>query len=157
MKIAPPHKPLKTIYLISCVSKKLDRFATAKDIYISIWFSKAWKYYQVKKSKTTDAYILSAKHGLLWAYDGVDPYEHSLQNMALAERKLWAERVYQQIGNMMDIEEKKFVVLAGEKYREILVPLLVSGGATVKVPMKGLGIGEQMAFMDNGKDVLNYD
>jgi len=37
--------------------------------------------------------------------------------------------------------------LAGERYRELLVPLLREAGLEIHIPMEGLRIGEQLAWL----------
>ncbi len=141
------HKPIRKVFLISCVGKKLDKFAPAKNLYISEWFQKAWAYCHQRSGMGTETYILSAKHGLLWCEEYVDPYELSLSDMPVSDRKAWAAKVYKSLADMENLGGLQVVVLAGDKYREFLVPLLKAAGAVVKVPMAGLGIGEQLAYL----------
>ena len=53
---------LKTVYLISCVSKKRSTPAQARDLYTSDWFLKARDYVE---STHSPWFILSAEHGLV--------------------------------------------------------------------------------------------
>jgi hypothetical protein len=43
----------------------------------------------------------------------------------------------------------RVVILAGIAYREFLEPSLRSRGYVVEVPMRGLGIGRQLAWLSN--------
>lgn len=147
MKSAVLYKPIKKIFLISCVGQKLGYGAVAKDLYISEWFRKAWAYCQQRSDMGTETYILSAKYGLLWSEDFVDPYEMSLLNMPIGERKKWASRVLSSLEAMEKLNGLQVVILAGEKYREFLVPSIEDAGAIVKVPMDGLGIGQQLSYL----------
>ena len=59
---------------------------------------------------------------------------------------MWAQRV------MRDLEAEitpgcTVVFLAGAKYRDDLHLLLEEAGFTVEVPMRGLGIGRQLAWL----------
>ena len=43
---------------------------------------------------------------------------------------------------------KHATILAGDRYREFLTPLLLARGMQVDVPMQGLRIGEQLRWLD---------
>jgi len=130
--------------LISCVGQKTTHSAPAKDLYRSDWFIKARKYAENKGARWA---ILSAEHGLLMPGQIVEPYEKTLNAMCIADRQAWAEKTAQ------DIREKipKGVVsiLAGRKYREFLERPLVDAGYYVEVPLLGMGIGQQLAWLNS--------
>ena len=42
----------------------------------------------------------------------------------------------------------KLVILAGQRYRDGITAALVDSGYAVEVPMEGLGIGQQLAWLD---------
>lgn len=134
--------PLMSLHLVSCVSMKLDRAARAEDLYISPWFRKARAYIR----KLGAAWrILSAKHGLLDPRTEIEPYEQTLNKMAIAARRAWANAVLSALGQV-DINEVVF--LAGARYREFLAPGLEARGILVNVPLRGLGLGEQLRWFD---------
>ena len=130
---------MRTLYLVSCVAKKLEHPAEAKDIYVSPWFRLARAY--VESTGQTWG-ILSAKHGFLRPHAVIDPYEETLNNKSPHDRFIWAHRVLFQIreyygGDTFD----RHVLLAGRKYAEHIVPIL-----QCETPLKGLGIGQQLAW-----------
>ncbi|MCE2939855.1 MAG: DUF6884 domain-containing protein [Armatimonadota bacterium] len=43
---------------------------------------------------------------------------------------------------------KHATILAGDRYREFLAPMLQARGVQVDVPMQGLRIGEQLRWLD---------
>lgn len=43
---------------------------------------------------------------------------------------------------------KHATILAGDRYREFLTPMLQARGVQVDVPMQGLRIGEQLRWLD---------
>lgn len=43
---------------------------------------------------------------------------------------------------------KHATILAGDRYREFLTPMLQARGMRVDVPMQGLRIGEQLRWLD---------
>jgi len=73
------------IVLIACVSKKLDKTAMAKDLYISQLFKSSLVY--AKKQKPDKIFILSALHHLLKLDDVIEPYNVTLSNIPKNKRK----------------------------------------------------------------------
>lgn len=76
---------MKTLYLVSCVSRKSCDRSHAKDLYQSEWFKKARKFVECSDASW---YILSAKHGLLHPDELVTPYEQTLNKMPIHESLL---------------------------------------------------------------------
>src|SRR5690606_21078931 len=132
---------MKNIILISCVSKKLDRESTTEEIYTSSLFKKNLTY--AKSLKPSGIFILSAKHGLLKLTEEIEPYDKTLNKMRVNERKEWTKVVVTQLKSVADLKNDEFTYLAGNKYREYLLPEL----SKVKIPMKGLKIGEQLQWL----------
>lgn len=133
-----------TVVLVSCVGEKLQNEALAQDLYRSAWFKKARRYAEA----TGDSwYVLSAEHHLLEPTTKIHPYETTLNRMNTAAREAWASTVLEQIRTRIDLASR-VVILAGTKYRERIVPVIESWGYLVEVPMKGLGIGQQLAWLD---------
>jgi hypothetical protein len=133
----------KTIALVACVSKKNKRPMEARDLYISDWFKKASVYAETISEKW---YILSAKYGLVDPNAIIEPYNETLNNMPVSERRTWSLRVMQDLRPQLDIGDH-IVILAGMKYREFLVEPLRSAGCQVDIPMEGLRIGEQLSWL----------
>ena len=101
----------KTIALVACVSKKYYSRLPARELYISPWFRKASTY---GESIADEWYILSAKYGLLSPTTIIEPYDETMNNMPVNERRSWAEKV------LVDLRQKgnpgdKLVILAGVK------------------------------------------
>jgi hypothetical protein len=132
---------MATIVLISCVSKKLPHKAQARDLYISPLFRLNLRYAQ--RLSPSQIFILSAKHGLVQLDDEIEPYDITLNRMTARERKAWASKVLAQLGEHGDIQRDHFVILAGQKYRQCLLPHLKS----YEIPMSGLLIGKQLQFL----------
>lgn len=130
--------------LVSCVAKKLPDLAPAKDLYQSDWFRKARRFVE---ARGWPWFILSAKYGLVVPKQVIAPYEKTLNNMPVAERRDWAE------GCLDTLEPhltgvKSVVFLAGKRYREFLAPALLARGIEVRVPMARLRQGEQLAWLE---------
>ena len=136
---------MQTVYLVSCVSKKRRGNCAAKDLYTSDWFRKARSYVEKRGGPW---YILSAKYGLLDPDREVGPYEVTLNTMPISERRDWARRVLGALATRIGPEDR-VVILAGARYREFLTESLKSMCAEVVVPMEGLRIGEQLAWLSS--------
>jgi Family of unknown function (DUF6884) len=134
---------LRTVYLISCVGKKLPSAAPARELYASDWFQKARDYVEATNSPW---FILSAEHGMISPDQVISPYERTLNTMNKAERQQWAARVKGQMESTLPNVDR-IVVLAGSRYREFLMDYLRHRAATVDVPMQGLGIGKQLHYL----------
>ena len=132
-----------TVYLVSCVSKKRANRAPARDLYLSDWFSKARN---LIEAKGVPWFILSAEHGLVAPDDLLEPYEKTLNTMLASDRRRWAEKVIRQISEKMP-KAKSVTFLAGKRYREFLENYLRNQGVSVEIPMEGLRIGEQLAWL----------
>jgi len=140
----------KRLFLVSCVSKKKIERTCASDLYMkSAWFVKVRR---LVEATGAPWFILSAEHGLLSPDAEIDPYNRTLNDMSPKERRAWADRVK----GLMDIklpEADEVVVLAGQKYRENLMPYLRQRYASVRVPMKGLTIGRQLKWLGDATEL----
>jgi hypothetical protein len=134
---------VKKVYLVSCVSKKLDRPAPARDFYCSEWFKKARRYVELTGCEW---FILSAKYGLVAPKTVLLPYNQTLNTMGVHARRSWALRVLAAFEKAVPrVDETIF--LAGLRYREFLGDWLKKKNVKVSVPMIGLGIGKQLAWL----------
>ena len=133
-----------TICLVSCVGQKAERRCRAEDLYLSDWFVKARSYAEAAGYRW---FILSAQYGLVAPDCEIDPYEMTLNNMPIIERREWAARVCGQLVNAVP-DMTRAVFLAGAKYREFLVDPLIQRNVEVSIPMEGLRIGEQLSWFN---------
>ena len=131
------------VALVSCVKSKQPRRARAADLYISTLFKGLRAY---AESVADEWYILSAEHGLLRPDQVVEPYEKTLNSASAGERRMWAERVQQDLVAILP-PGSEIVMLAGQRYREYLVPFLRSRGFTVEIPLEGLPLGKQLQWL----------
>lgn len=133
---------MESIYLVACVSQKLDRRARAAELYRSDWFRKARTYVEETGSPW---FILSAAHGLVRPNDRLEPYNVTLRDLPAAERRLWGEMTVRQLRRTIGPRHLgPIVFLAGRLYRE---PLLDFAGDRTAIPMAGMGIGQQKAWL----------
>ena len=137
---------MKTIYLVACVAQKANDSLPAEEMYVSDWFRKARSYVRGRMSLQDSWYILSAKYYLLEPSRVISPYNETLNTMRKPDRLRWATCVLSQLLPITDAGDS-MIMLAGTRYREALEPALRARGCTVEVPMAGLGIGEQKAWL----------
>ena len=132
--------PLRTTYLVSCVSQKLETPAPARELYISTWFRRARAFVEATRSPW---FILSAKYGLIDPNQTIARYELTLNNMGAAERREWAANVLAQMERDLPPADR-IVMLAGARYREHLMAYLSQRfGVEPEAPLQHLRIGEQ--------------
>ena len=132
---------MKRIILVACASKKRATRTRAAELYISTLFKYSLQY--ARKLNPDAIFILSAKHGLLTLDEEIEPYDVTLNKMRANERKAWANRVVEQLEGHADLQHDHFILLAGERYRQYLLPHLTS----YEVPLEGLRIGGQLQYL----------
>lgn len=132
---------MKSIVLISCVSKKLPHQAKAEDLYISSLFKLNLQY--ACSLNPDRIFILSARYGLIDLDREIEPYDVTLNEMSAAEVKKWADAIIKQLREVADLENDRFVFLAGKRYRKYLMPHI----SKYEIPIEGRGIGEQLHFL----------
>jgi hypothetical protein len=132
------------IFLVSCASTKLQEPARAEDLYVSPLFVKAKKLAQLSADKW---FILSAKHMLLDPHRRIKPYDKTLLLMPKEQRRKWANQVARELRSKTSPKDH-VVILAGEAYRQYLVPELKEMGYSVQTPVEGLSIGRQLQWLN---------
>jgi hypothetical protein len=132
---------MEKIALVACVKMKRAEPSLAKDLYISPLFQGMRRH---AERHADQWFILSAEHGLLRPESVVAPYEKTLNKMKKGERVEWAKRVCTQMEGQIS-RDAKIVFLAGERYREGLIPFLISRGNSVEIPFLGMRLGEQLS------------
>ena len=135
--------PDADLYLVACVKRKTSTPMPARDLYASPWFRKARAC--VERTGRPWA-ILSAKHGLVWPTDTVAPYEKTLQIMSSPQRRQWADAVMDSLAPHL-AGVRTITMLAGNKYRQLLMRELQRRGIEVLVPMEGLSQGRQLQWL----------
>lgn len=134
------------IGLVSCTKSKREQATSPADLYMeSAFFRKARRYAEANHDEW---YILSAKHHLLHP-DGppIEPYEETLNQASVDEKRSWAQTVYQQLQeNDLLADGNRLVFHAGRAYYTELIPLLDETNITVEIPTDGLQYGETLAW-----------
>lgn len=136
------------LILVGCGGSKRDTRQPAYSLYDSVYFQKKMAF----AMQAGQPAILSAKYGFVWPHERLDPYDESMTDKPAEERHAWALEVEQEI----PMNRGHIVVLAGEAYRNHLVPLLETRSSTmVHSPFDYThGIGEQQQFLTGATDEL---
>jgi cytoplasmic iron level regulating protein YaaA (DUF328/UPF0246 family) len=133
---------MRDVVLIACGKTKAPVPSPARDLYQGDLFQKCLAY--AEKVLNADAiYVLSAKYGLVPINERIEPYEKTLNNASVAEKRDWADRVLAQLREVADLEQDRFTILAGENYRQHLLPHLRYHA----LPLRGLMFGQQLSFL----------
>ena len=129
------------IALISCSKLKTDRPCPARELYApSRLFSLSYQYARRNADKV---YILSAKYGLVEESAVIAPYDLTLADLPEYRQRDWANYVLTQMGERFDLERDTFLILAGRRYYQHLLPHLPHA----ILPLGNLSIGERIAFL----------
>lgn len=134
---------MTTIGLVGCAAAKLSRTAPARDLYTSQLFRKAAAY---AEANSDHWYVLSAKHGLVHPDTELEPYDMRLGHKGGPAIWDWAAMVRDQLEAelwRLGVPLAELLVLAGEQYRTFLR----LGNWPARVPMAGLGIGQQLGYL----------
>lgn len=146
---------MKRILLISCVSRKGDKKAKAKDLYLGALFTNSMAY--AKTLNPNKIFILSALHHLVDPEQEIEPYNVTLSYvppdkktknpelkvLTKKEAKLWGQIVIEQLKKETDLENDEFILLAGQSY----VKQIKNSLTRYEEPLKGLKIGERIKHL----------
>lgn len=133
-------KTVPTIGLVACCKTKLAERTVAERLYASDLFKKASEYCRRNYSRW---FILSAKYGLVCPSQLIAPYDETLIGQPPEKQKAWADGVVKQLRSRNLLAGRiGFRVHAGQDYARFLLPSLPS----YELPLKGLGIGEQLSW-----------
>lgn len=148
-----------TIALIGCSKRKhaIRGYTRARDLYDSDLFTKRVKHVEDRKIPW---YILSAKSGLLKPTTLVRTYDQVLMQMPEIEVAEWHVGVVNQVFTELyydfkspNLEDVTIELHAGKYYCEPLATILGIFGIEVVRPVEGLGIGQQLAYYSQKKEM----
>jgi hypothetical protein len=132
------------LILVGCVKTKLQRAAPAKDLYTSSLFLKERMY---AENAGVPWFVLSAQHGLVAPIEVLEPYDLQLSKASSAYRREWGVRVVKQLEAAVGALPNKVIEIhAGSAYADAVRPGLISAGAVVAEPLRGLALGERLAW-----------
>lgn len=125
---------MSRIAFIACSKTKKRYPAPARELYQGSLFKKALRY---TESEFNQVYILSAKYGLVSLDKVISPYEKTLNNMSVKERKKWAEIVLEQMEEEGLDDPSSHYFFTGSNYCEYFEG---------HKPLEGLSLGFQLQW-----------
>lgn len=135
------------VALIGCGKQKATQTCAAKMMYRSELFRASLRF---ALNTCDQAFILSAKHGLLALDATIEPYDATLPRRA-ADRLEWGARVARQLDAAIPDLDAELVVLAGERYADAIIP--EDRDWNWSEPLRGLGIGERLAWLKSARNL----
>lgn len=144
---------MKQIVLIACVSKKGDQKTKAEKLYQSTLFKSSLSF--AKALNPDKIFILSALHHLLELDKEIEPYNVTLSNVPKDkrnpglkilnsnEKKEWGEKVIEQLSLKSDLQNDRFIILAGQEYIKPIANYITH----LDNPLTGLRQGERVKFL----------
>ncbi|MHC4795047.1 MAG: DUF6884 domain-containing protein [Planctomycetota bacterium] len=131
------------IALVSCVKSKKAKSCSAKDLYISPLFRMMRSYAEQHADRW---FILSAKFGLVYPKQTIEPYEQTLTGVGVKICREWASRVYDQMQEEGLLHPGvSFLWLAGRAYKQFLSDKLSCFPQTD--PLIGKKFGQRLAWL----------
>ncbi|MCW0215945.1 MAG: hypothetical protein OJJ54_21565 [Pseudonocardia sp.] len=132
------------LLLVTCVKAKRSAPAAAKDLYTSPLFTKQRAY---AERQPAPWFILSAEHGLIAPDEWLAPYERYLPDTPRSYRAAWGSWVVERLALLAGpLAGKTIEVHAGSTYVDAIHDLLQAKGATVVLPLAGLGVGQRLSW-----------
>lgn len=130
--------------LIGCVSRKEPTARPAKDLYRTELFSRRRAY---AERSGYPWLIVSALFGAIAPDDVIEPYDRRVSDLDRSERRELAERIADQLEQRFgELQGTTIEVHAGDEYMTMLGAGLLPRGAQLVNPLRGLRIGEQLAW-----------
>jgi hypothetical protein len=132
-----------TVGLVGCASQKLKRPGAGPR---TLRLPAVQEGLRLRRAHLRRWYLLSAKHGLVHPDTVLEPYDMRLGTNHRTSPPIhqWDARVKEQLdAELAGLANVTLVALAGEQYR-----IAVHNSRwPVEIPMKGLGIGQQLGWL----------
>lgn len=132
----------RVVCLVGCGASKESKPVAAKELYIGNLFRAARLYAE----RRSDAWrILSARYGLLNPDRRVEPYNMKLCN-GERQRAFWGQIAASGLVYEMKSKHLEVICLAGADYADPVCGVLESWGIPCSQPLRGLQVGERLAW-----------
>lgn len=149
---------MRTIVLIGCSKTKRStkgKLLPCDQLYCSPLFKKRMAY---AEKRDLEWAVLSAKYGLWWPGSRLKTYELTMEDLPEIDVAAWHAHVAAHVTSYFDDDQQKlkevtFEFHAGRKYREPLRSILELLGFKTSCPCEGMGIGEQLHWLDEQNKV----
>jgi len=137
------------IALVGCGKSKLDRAAPARELYTGPLFRSALSY-ALEPDRFDSVYILSAKYGLLYLDEKIEPYDLALAQRDRAARVKWGRLVAASLDALHYRCPLDITCLAGRPYVDALLWMgegyFFEHRWSLSAPLSGLGRGQRLAW-----------
>lgn len=140
--------------LMATARKKSDIPQPVVDFYKSPLFKKSLSYARMHYDRF---YFYNAKDGFLLPNQIMEPYDVSIKTFSAREKRNWAKKVITGLAQYESPENAVIYLHGGFVYRKYLQPELQKHGFEFIVPLKGMGIGEQLAWYDQQLKNENHE
>jgi hypothetical protein len=131
------------------VKRKRRVASPARDLYTSDLFRKRRAYAEATGKPW---FVLSALHGLVSPDDILEPYDLALKAQSSAYQREWGRRVASDLLSRPDAAGARvFEVHAGAEYVDAIAAPLADAGCAVSWPLRGLALGQQLAWYADGR------
>lgn len=114
----------KKIALLSCTKDKLLYKSKVKDLYSpSIYFKNTLQ--KIQKENFDYIYVISAKHGVLELDQEINPYDFTLSQLKVLEKRDWARNILKQLKEKnISLTQDNFYSFLDKEYLDWLNPYL---------------------------------
>lgn len=134
---------MRKVIVIGCTKKKKSCKCDAKTMYSeSTLFRKTLQYINIE-FPGVQYVILSAKYGILYPCDVIEPYDVSMLE-ATKDKKKHLKIVKNVKENLKECDQ--IIAMCGKNYLDILKESC--SNKIIIEPMKGLGIGKRLRFLN---------
>ena len=143
---------VRILSLVACAKTKKPSACEARHLYSpSVLFRLA---FQLSERCANAVLILSALHGIVRPTQIIEPYEQLLVGRSLRERQKWAEDAFNSLKEMKEYHDSEVVLFfAGQAYRDQLLRMISGDGKRCLIPMAGLALGQQVAWLNRNKAI----
>lgn len=130
---------MNTVVLITCTKNKHTGKHKAEYLY-----SKSpnfQKYLECSKllAEYEDIFVISALHYLVPLNEEIEWYDYSLNDKTKQEINAWGRKVAEQLNELYDLNNTRFIIIADENYYMPLTNHLTH----IDTPLEGVGCGPE--------------
>jgi hypothetical protein len=150
-----PRRADADLLLVTCVKDKLGVPAAAADLYVSALFKRERAF---AERRGVPWFILSAEHGLVAPGEWLAPYDRYLPDTAASYRAAWGNWVVERLELLAGPLRGRVVeVHASAAYVDAIAKPMSAKGASLLDPLRGLTLGQRLAWYGTGLDVSYVD
>lgn len=132
------------LVLVGCVKTQLPVRAPADELFGSPLFRRRREF---AERSGLPWFVLSSRHGLVRPEEVIEPYDLCLARQPIAARRAWGRLVIGQLHAVLgNLTGRTLEIHAGAAHIEPIELGLCESGATVVTPLRGLALGQHLAW-----------